>query len=75
MYLDIKVDTIFIILLFIAGRVYVPLTKLRKRKEIVDISLDEKQFQPNMDARGVELHKDSKFFQSWQNFKVSFHLT
>ncbi|KAF7385693.1 hypothetical protein HZH66_011535 [Vespula vulgaris] len=51
------------------GRVYVPLTKLRKRKEIVDISLDEKQFQPNMDARGVELHKDSKFFQSWQNFK------
>lgn len=75
MYLDIQVDIVLIILLFHTGRVYVPLTKLRKRKEIVDISLDEKQFQPNMDARGVELHKDSKFFQSWQNFKVPSHLT
>lgn len=24
---------------------------------------------PNMQAKGVELHKDSKFYQSWQNFK------
>ncbi|XP_043502115.1 mitochondrial import inner membrane translocase subunit TIM44 [Polistes fuscatus] len=51
------------------GRVYVPLTKLRKRKEVAEISLDEKQVKPNMEALGVELHKDSKFFQSWQKFK------
>lgn len=53
----------------IQGRVYVPLTKLRKRKEVAEINLDEKFVEPNMDARGVELHKDSKFYQSWQNFK------
>ncbi|KAI4499793.1 hypothetical protein M0802_005049 [Mischocyttarus mexicanus] len=51
------------------GRVYVPLTTLRKRKEIADVSLDEKQIKPNMEVLGVELHKDSKFFQSWQKFK------
>lgn len=53
----------------IQGRVYVPLTKLRKRKEVAETSMDEKHVEPNMEARGVELHKDSKFYQSWQNFK------
>jgi hypothetical protein len=46
---------------------------LRKRKEIVDMNYD-KTIEANFDERGVELHKDSKFYQSWQNFKVSlFH--
>ncbi|KAK2586837.1 hypothetical protein KPH14_009776 [Odynerus spinipes] len=53
----------------IQGRVYVPLTKLRKRKEVAETDLDDREVQPNTDARGVELHKDFKFYQSWQNFK------
>ena len=53
----------------IHGRVYVPLKKLRKRKEIMDAA-DEKEYKANEEAMGVELHKDSKFYQSWQNFKV-----
>lgn len=28
-----------------------------------------KYYEPNVEATGVELHKDSKFYQSWQNFK------
>ncbi|XP_046749161.1 mitochondrial import inner membrane translocase subunit TIM44 isoform X4 [Diprion similis] len=50
------------------GRVYVPPKKLRKRKEVPDI-VDEKPVEANEEATGVELHKDSKFYQSWQNFK------
>lgn len=50
------------------GRVYVPPKKLRKRREIVEV--DNRVVEPNADATGVELHKDSKFYQSWQNFKV-----
>ncbi|XP_046429917.1 mitochondrial import inner membrane translocase subunit TIM44 isoform X1 [Neodiprion pinetum] len=52
----------------IQARVYVPPKKLRKRKEVPDI-VDEKQVEANEEATGVELHKDSKFYQSWQNFK------
>ncbi|XP_015110564.1 mitochondrial import inner membrane translocase subunit TIM44 [Diachasma alloeum] len=51
----------------IQGRVYVPLKKLRKRKEILET--EEKTVEANTEATGVELHKDSKFYQSWQNFK------
>nr|XP_012135590.1 PREDICTED: mitochondrial import inner membrane translocase subunit TIM44 isoform X2 [Megachile rotundata] len=50
------------------GRVYVPPKKLRKRKDVME-AVDIKQVQPNEEATGVELHKDSKFYQSWQNFK------
>ncbi|XP_033342394.1 mitochondrial import inner membrane translocase subunit TIM44 isoform X2 [Megalopta genalis] len=50
------------------GRVYVPPKKLRKRKDIIRVE-DDKCVSPNMEAMGVELHKDSKFYQSWQNFK------
>ncbi|XP_017879924.1 mitochondrial import inner membrane translocase subunit TIM44 isoform X2 [Ceratina calcarata] len=50
------------------GKVYVPPKKLRKRKDVVE-TVDDKIVQPNTDAMGVELHKDSKFYQSWQNFK------
>ncbi|XP_012256780.2 mitochondrial import inner membrane translocase subunit TIM44 [Athalia rosae] len=52
----------------IQGRVYVPPKKLRKRKEVPDVA-DEKPVEANEEATGVELHKDSKFYQSWQNFK------
>ncbi|KOX72479.1 Mitochondrial import inner membrane translocase subunit TIM44, partial [Melipona quadrifasciata] len=50
------------------GKVYVPPKVLRKRKDVVE-STDSKVVQPNENATGVELHKDSKFYQSWQNFK------
>ncbi|XP_065201735.1 mitochondrial import inner membrane translocase subunit TIM44 [Planococcus citri] len=49
-----------------AGNVYQPPTKLRKR---VDATIDSANIAPNEEATGVELHKDSKFYQSWQNFK------
>lgn len=54
----------------IQGRVYVPLKKLRKRKETPETP-DDREYQVNTEAMGVELHKDSKFYQSWQNFKVT----
>lgn len=52
-----------------SGRVYVAPKTLRKRKEIIDMA-DDRPVEANMDATGVELHKDSKFYESWQNFKV-----
>lgn len=48
---------------------YVAPKVLRKRKDVVE-SVDSKVVQPNEQAMDVELHKDSKFYQSWQNFKV-----
>ncbi|KAK0162998.1 hypothetical protein PV327_006715 [Microctonus hyperodae] len=51
----------------IQGRVYIPPKKLRNRKEI--LGTEEKEVEANTEATGVELHKDSKFYQSWQNFK------
>lgn len=51
----------------IQGRVYQSPVKLRKRKEIS--SEVDKAYEPNTEALGIELHKDSKFYQSWQNFK------
>lgn len=53
---------------FFIGRVYVSPTKLRKRTETSAI-VHQKYYEPNTDATGVELHKDSKFYESWQNFK------
>ncbi|XP_033189712.1 mitochondrial import inner membrane translocase subunit TIM44 isoform X2 [Bombus vancouverensis nearcticus] len=50
------------------GKVYVAPKVLRKRKDVVE-SVDSKVVQPNEQAMDVELHKDSKFYQSWQNFK------
>lgn len=52
----------------IEGRVYQPPIKLRKRIDTSSVT-DEKIVQPNSDATGMELHKDSKFYQQWQNFK------
>ncbi|XP_059616548.1 mitochondrial import inner membrane translocase subunit TIM44 isoform X2 [Phlebotomus argentipes] len=51
-----------------AGRVYRSPAKLRKRVEVAAAST-ERVFEANDDARGIELHKDSKFYQSWEDFK------
>lgn len=52
----------------INARVYRPPVKLRKRVEFADLN-DDRVFEANTDDMGVELHKDSKFYQSWENFK------
>ncbi|KAI8117554.1 Mitochondrial import inner membrane translocase subunit TIM44, partial [Lucilia cuprina] len=52
----------------INSRVYRSPARLRKRKE-VEFAADERVVEPNMEAMGVELHKDSKFYQSWEDFK------
>lgn len=51
----------------IQGRVYRSPTKLRKRVEVP--ASDTRVYEANTEATGVELHKDSKFYQSWENFK------
>ena len=58
----------------LGGQVYRPPKVLRKRKESKLDSegnpvTNEQVIEANEDALGVELHKDSKFFQSWQDFK------
>ncbi|XP_066245307.1 mitochondrial import inner membrane translocase subunit TIM44 [Euwallacea similis] len=52
----------------IQGRVYVSPIILRKRTETSSVR-NQKYYEPNTEASGIELHKDSKFYQSWQNFK------
>lgn len=52
----------------IQGRVYKSPERLRKRVEILETS-DSKVFEANTEDTGIELHKDSKFYQSWENFK------
>lgn len=52
----------------INSRVYRSPVRLRKRKEI-DLANDDRVVEPNLEAMGMELHKDSKFYQSWENFK------
>ncbi|XP_054262357.1 mitochondrial import inner membrane translocase subunit TIM44-like [Macrosteles quadrilineatus] len=48
--------------------VYRTPVKLRMRKDVSELQ-DNKTVEANTDATGVELHKDSKFYESWQNFK------
>lgn len=50
------------------GRVYRSPLKLRKRVEVA-ATTDDRSFEPNAEALGIELHKDSKFYQQWENFK------
>lgn len=52
----------------IHGRVYQSPVKLRRRVEISAADTD-KTYAPNEEALGIELHRDSKFYQSWENFK------
>lgn len=48
--------------------VYRSPAKLRRRVEILESDPD-KAYEPNDEALGIELHRDSKFYQSWENFK------
>lgn len=41
---------------------------MRKRTETSAVQ-NQKYYEPNTEATGVELHKDSKIYESWQNFK------
>jgi len=41
---------------------------LRKRSEL-DEAAQQKIYEENTTDTGMELHKDSKFYQSWENFK------
>ncbi|TDG46887.1 hypothetical protein AWZ03_006771 [Drosophila navojoa] len=52
----------------IENRVYCSPVKLRKRVQ-VDLSDSSRVVEANTEALGLELHKDSKFYQSWENFK------
>lgn len=52
----------------IQGRVYRSPEKLRKRVESVSKTNDS-NVEANMDETRVEMHKDSKFYQSWEDFK------
>ncbi|XP_054160516.1 mitochondrial import inner membrane translocase subunit TIM44-like [Oppia nitens] len=52
------------------NKVYKRPEKLRKRKEESEETFShQKPIEPNETATGVELHKDSRWYQSWQNFK------
>lgn len=45
--------------------------KLRKRSDLASVakSEDKKQIEADSEATGMVMHKDSKWSQSWQNFK------
>jgi import inner membrane translocase subunit TIM44 len=43
--------------------------KLRKRSEIDESLRSSKVYEANEQATGMELHKDTKIYQAWQNFK------
>ncbi|XP_041374299.1 mitochondrial import inner membrane translocase subunit TIM44-like [Gigantopelta aegis] len=51
------------------ARHYKPPAILRMRSDFSGQKKDEKQYEANEDDTGVVLHKDSKWYQSWQNFK------
>ncbi|XP_052866338.1 mitochondrial import inner membrane translocase subunit TIM44-like [Anopheles cruzii] len=53
----------------IEARVYRSPAKLRKRVEVASDPASKRAVEPNADATGVELHKDSQFYQSWEVFK------
>jgi len=58
----------------LGARVYIAPGQLRKRKQQIDHvdGEDNESSRPidiNTEATGVELHKDSKFFASWEAFK------
>lgn len=50
------------------GRVYQSPAILRKRSDTVAVHVN-KYYEPDTETTGLELHKDSKFYESWQNFK------
>ncbi|XP_028162142.1 mitochondrial import inner membrane translocase subunit TIM44 [Ostrinia nubilalis] len=48
------------------GRVYTSPLSLRKRVEVASM---ERSFEADTETTGVELHRDSKFYQQWEDFK------
>lgn len=50
------------------GHVYKSPTKLRKRTD-ASLTGTQKTFEENTDVSDIELHKDSRLFESWRNFK------
>ncbi|XP_060804222.1 mitochondrial import inner membrane translocase subunit TIM44 [Amyelois transitella] len=48
------------------GRVYTAPPALRKR---VEVASEDRTFAPDTETVGVELHRDSKFYQQWEDFK------
>ena len=54
----------------LGARVYRPPGQLRKRKEGVE-GQEGVTYEADETTTGLEMHKDSKFSQSWQNFKDS----
>jgi len=54
----------------LGGKVYRAPRELRKRKETVE-GMEDKTIEADENTTGVEMHKDSRFSQSWQNFKES----
>lgn len=53
----------------LGSRVYSAPKELRKRKEYIRKDGEEEVIEANDDATGVELHKDSRFYASWEAFK------
>jgi len=53
----------------LAHDIYKPPAQLRKRSQAYHSSGDAPEITPNTEVTGVELHKDSKFYQSWEKFK------
>ncbi|KAH9383138.1 hypothetical protein HPB48_023873 [Haemaphysalis longicornis] len=51
------------------ARVYRAPKKLRKRSELESGPADARVVTPNEEATGIELHRDSRWYQSWQNFR------
>lgn len=37
--------------------------------KLFQVAMDERSFAPDTETTGVELHKDSKFHEQWENFK------
>ena len=54
----------------IRGRVYRPPAELRLRRER-DLEADSRIIEINTEATGITVHRDSKFSQSWQDFRDS----
>lgn len=53
----------------VGARVYRAPKKLRKRSEFGSSPAEARVVTPNEEATGVELHRDSRWYQSWQNFR------
>ncbi|ESO87597.1 hypothetical protein LOTGIDRAFT_127623 [Lottia gigantea] len=51
------------------AKTYIPPEILRKRSEKSSSRVEEKIIEPDDQSSGMVLHKDSKYYQSWQNFK------